>query len=144
MADEDRKDSLSPHQKFNLYLHIIDRVTSIMMLGLKVVVWIAFFWTLAVIGKEWAGKYTKTDVHLDVDGDVNVLFKILSEIDLSTKWAWAIAVISVLYGLFERKLRQRKTNYFQDRIVKLERQIDPERSSSELLPTGETRKEDRL
>lgn len=54
-----------------------------------------------------------------------------------------LAVVSMLYGLFERELRRRKTKYLQDRIIKLEERLDPNRESSGLTPRGETRPEDK-
>ena len=51
-------------------------------------------------------------------------------------------VLGTLYGLGERALRRRKTRYMARRIQKLEKQLDPKRSSSELQVTGATREED--
>lgn len=57
---------------------------------------------------------------------------------------WIIAGFMVLLAFAERRLRYRKTEYFQERIKELERQIDPKRSSSGLAPTGETNMKDKL
>lgn len=57
---------------------------------------------------------------------------------------WIIAIIGVLYGLIERRLRLRKTEYFHKHILELEKRIDPKREGSNLLPTGETNPRDEL
>jgi hypothetical protein len=48
----------------------------------------------------------------------------------------------VVWALLERGEKRRKTLYLSGRISALEQQLDPRRTSSELMPTGETRKED--
>lgn len=57
---------------------------------------------------------------------------------------WFAAFVGVVYGYGERKLRRRKTQHFQDRITKLERIIDKNRSSSCLATDGQTHPEDRI
>ncbi len=57
---------------------------------------------------------------------------------------WAVAGAGILYGLIERQLRLRKTEYFHKHILELEKRIDPKREGSNLLPTGETNPKDEL
>lgn len=54
-----------------------------------------------------------------------------------------LAGAAAAWAAMERKLRYRKTEYFQDRIRKLESYIDQDRSSSGLTRTGKTNPEDR-
>lgn len=53
-----------------------------------------------------------------------------------------IAVGALVWAWWERRLRQEKTEWFQQRIAQLEKQLDPNRTSSGLAPTGETAPED--
>jgi hypothetical protein len=55
----------------------------------------------------------------------------------------ALAGAATAWALVERKLRQRKTEYFQDRIRRLETQVDPRRSTSGLTREGKTNPNDR-
>lgn len=54
-----------------------------------------------------------------------------------------LAGAAVAWAVVERTLRHRKTEYLQNRIKKLEQQIDPNRSSSGLTPKGKTNPNDR-
>ena len=57
---------------------------------------------------------------------------------------WIIVLILFGWGVLERRLRRDKTERLQARIVELEKIIDPERSTSGLLPTGETNPRHRI
>lgn len=57
---------------------------------------------------------------------------------------WAVTAIAVFWAIVERRLRLRKTEYLQGRLAMLERGIDPGRTTSNLLPNGQTRPEDRI
>lgn len=66
--------------------------------------------------------------------------------DVVDKWTcsvWAgVALLSVLYGLRQRRLRGNTISDLTPRIKALETALDRERSSSELGARGETRTED--
>lgn len=57
---------------------------------------------------------------------------------------WLVAFAGVVFGYVQRRLRLRKTEYFQGRVRELEMRLDPGRSSSGLLANGETAPEDRM
>ena len=57
--------------------------------------------------------------------------------------AYVIAAMALIWGWRERRLRMQKVEYFGNRVVHLESQLDPNRSFSHLTPKGETRPEDR-
>ena len=57
---------------------------------------------------------------------------------------WLIALMALFYARRERLLRLQKTDYFTSRISNLESQIDPNRTTSGLLNTGETNPEHEL
>ena len=55
----------------------------------------------------------------------------------------ALAGGAGMWAFIERKLRHRKVEYLQARIRDLETERDPKRSSSGLMPTGQTNPRDR-
>lgn len=57
---------------------------------------------------------------------------------------WVVAIVGLLYGFAERKLRQQKTSHFQARITRLESIIDKGRSSSGLTKDGQTHPKDKI
>lgn len=58
-------------------------------------------------------------------------------------WLMTVAVALFLYAMGERKFREHKIRYMTKRIKDLETDMDPERSSSGLPSTGNTRPEDK-
>lgn len=74
--------------------------------------------------------------------DASLLFGFFTSTEHDHGLLWLVVFFAVVYGLAERRLRMRKTEYFQARIRELETRIDPNRSGSGLLPTGETHPED--
>lgn len=82
-----------------------------------------------------AGKATAANIKIGLSTDIAAH---------ADKWiAYALSSGGLAYGLAERKFRRAKVAYLTDRNAKLEKIIDPNRDSSNLLPTGETRMEDR-
>lgn len=79
--------------------------------------------------------------HLDLDVEI---------INLETIYLIAFAILSILtlsavgWAFRERALRKHQLEKSQERIVKLERLIDPTRTSSYLTPQGETNPQDRI
>jgi hypothetical protein len=53
-----------------------------------------------------------------------------------------VALGAIAWGSIERYLRQQKTKYLTERNAMLEKRIDPNRTSSGLMPTGDTNPED--
>lgn len=56
--------------------------------------------------------------------------------------SFVISVGSIVYGVKQSRLRRDTIKRFHKYQLKYETEIDPGRSSSELAPTGDTRKED--
>lgn len=106
---------------FDLFKEIIKAVT---YLGIAVLCYLS----ISVL----AGKKTEAAFLLGYFGESN------------HSLPWIGMVISVVYALFERRLRKRKTEYLQSRNTELEKLIDPQRSTSGLLSTGESNPEDRI
>lgn len=53
--------------------------------------------------------------------------------------AYAATLLALAWGVSERVLRKRKVKHLSARVKLLERRLDPNRSSSNLTATGDTR-----
>jgi hypothetical protein len=83
--------------------------------------------------KSLAGHYTFADIGIKVLGD----FKI------SEAFGYLFGAGGAGYGLRERRLRRQTTERLTARNATLERELDPNRSSSRLTTRGTTNPEDR-
>jgi hypothetical protein len=63
--------------------------------------------------------------------------------DLRVGVSVTLAGCTGIWALVERRLRHRKTEALQNRIIDLEKRIDPRRSSSGLTPIGKTNPRDK-
>lgn len=63
--------------------------------------------------------------------------------DLKVSLAFTLAASAAAWAVVERVLRQRKTQYLQDRVRELEARLDPHRSTSGLTPKGKTNPNDK-
>ncbi|QOJ19983.1 MAG: hypothetical protein HRU77_04295 [Gammaproteobacteria bacterium] len=72
----------------------------------------------------------------------NVVLSYLKAKESDFGMPWILAFIFFLWAIFERKERRRKTEQLHKHNRKLEMIINPDRSSSGLLPTGETNPKD--
>lgn len=75
--------------------------------------------------------------------DAKLIFSYLTSNENDFGLPWIMTFGAFIYAYAERRLRCRKTEYFQGRITELEKRLDPNRSTSGLLPTGDTHPEDR-
>lgn len=98
---------------------------------IKGAVIVGCFYLLAQALAPFAGKATVVSLALEILADVKFALTLTLA---GTAAAWAVV---------ERYLRQRKTEYLQDRIKDLETKIDPNRSSSGLQRSGKTNPRDR-
>jgi hypothetical protein len=81
---------------------------------------------------ELSGKKTTADV----------LFKGVLDMKANEYAAYIFGGGGVIYGLRERRLRRKTTERLSKRTASLEKRIDPNRTSSGLPSTGDTRRED--
>lgn len=120
-------------QRFQLWMKIVDGLFS---LAKKAVPWgfgatMVFF--VAQIFIAYAGENTQADVAINLIAGIQ-----------ADRWvAYIIALLGTGYGLRQRKLRQRAIERLTVRPKQLEQDMDPDRSSSDILPDGRTREEDR-
>lgn len=96
------------------------------LIRLGAIVWIASFIRDAFIAS--VGQAT----------DVSVFVRLFFSEGNDYGVPWIVAIILFGWGTLEHRLRRQKTEQLHGRIVELESKLDPERSSSQLLPSGET------
>ena len=114
-----------------------------------------FYWIYKSIDS-LAGKHTFADIGIKVEGDLQTSTKEqagqIVDNPFVTSWLpWAVAIglilllllIAVGYGLRQRKLRRTTIERLQGRIKSLERNQDPNRTSSGLTPQGQTHPRDK-
>jgi hypothetical protein len=94
--------------------------------------YVAGLYFAAQIASVWAGKKTEASIVLGY----------FTSVENDYALPWIVTILSISYGFLQRYLRLRKTQYFQHHITQLEAKIDPKRTSSELLTTGETHPRD--
>lgn len=118
--------ALDERARFYFWSHAFRTIHHIVSAGMWVA--IAYFAFQAV--ETLAGKSTS-------------IWASLSVVKSSYGLPWVLAAILAVWALSERKLRQRKTTSMESHIRELEAALDPERTSSELLPTGQTNPKDK-
>ena len=115
-------------RKFFLWIELIGffklLIRSITWLGL------AFFGYLSI------DALAAETTYLEIFNSVTV--ELLSK---SLPW-WALTTVFALWAILERSLRKRKTKKLTKRIEHLETKLDPQRTSSGLLSTGDTHPND--
>ncbi len=72
----------------------------------------------------------------------NVVLNMLGSLNFSSSLAWVGTLGAVSYGAGQKRLRKRAVNNLHEHIRNLETRLDPNRTSSELAPTGETNPKD--
>jgi hypothetical protein len=128
-----RGSALDDDRKFRLLSQTIDIVA---VLGRAAIYGICIIWVASYMRDafvSFAGQHT----------DANLSFSLITKLQADRWLAYLFGVSGVGYGLFERNLRRRNIKRMTNRSEKLEKLIDPQRSSSSLSPEGSTRKEDR-
>jgi len=55
---------------------------------------------------------------------------------------WIVSIVAILWAISERKEKKRKTEKLQEHIRNLETYIDPTRTSSGLMPNGDSNPKD--
>lgn len=73
----------------------------------------------------------------------NIILKYLAVEESDYGIPWIVTGVFALWAYLERKFRKQKTESFQAKIKGLEKRLDPNRTTSGLLPSGETHAKDR-
>lgn len=96
---------------------------TIRWVALVCIAWIGYLSITALAGKETTA---------------NVLLGVLANVQTSSAIAWILALLAILWGLGERKLRQRVIQRHEGSSREREEEHDQNRSSSNLTKTGDT------
>ena len=118
----------SPSSK-SIRFYIWSQVFRIIYLLIRAAIWIA----LAYIG------FLAVDT---LAGRETTIWASLSLVKSSRGLPWVLVVSLLLWAVGERKLRQKNIKSMESHIKALETSRDPNRTSSGLLPTGQTNPKD--
>jgi hypothetical protein len=121
---EENKQDIS----FKRFAKVVDSLTTITHTLIRYGGVVLPFYFMYLAANVLAGKSTTADIGI----------KMLGSLTITETVGYAVGAAGALYGLNERKLRRDKTEYLQDRIQKLEKQMDPKRSTSRLTTRGTT------
>jgi hypothetical protein len=80
----------------------------------------------------------------DTNLSIALTFVLRAFAELKTTVFIGLTGTCAAWAILERILRQRKVEYMQGRIKELEQKIDPNRTSSDLTPKGQTNPRDRI
>lgn len=117
---------------YRLSLHRADGIISIVKSLIKYGALVACFYFVYLSILALSGKATLATIGLSVLGNIKVSEGICA----------LLTGGSILYGVGQRQLRHRVIRRIGTRLSELEKERDPERSSSGLTDTGGTRPED--
>ena len=124
---------ISADRRYELLGQIIDGTFSLGRLAMVCGTTSLVFYFLREVFLAYAGQSTLA----------NVAISVVTGVRIEAAISYAIGGGGILYGLRQRQLRQRNIERLTARILVLERQNDPYRSSSGLTPRGTTRPSDR-
>ena len=115
-------------RQYSLCLEIIKTTGRVVpYIAITVTVYFVYLAIVAVAGTTTQFKFFHT-ISLEILGR-------------SLPW-WLLTICTVLWAIIENALRRRKTEKLAGRIAKLESQLDPNRTSSGLTPSGDTHPDD--
>lgn len=82
--------------------------------------------------------YLSIDCLSGLKTESNIVFKLITDFHINEVLSYLIGVAGVVYGEVQRRLKLKTIERLQGRKRELEERVDPGRSSSNLLPNGET------
>jgi hypothetical protein len=125
----------SPRPDVRLELHRLDQQYHTMRTAIRGAFWLgAAYFGFGTIG-QFAGRSTDVDLALSL--------VITALIELKVMIAIVMTGAACAWAAIERTLRHRTIAKMQGRIRQLETNIDPQRSTSSLTPTGQTNPADK-
>lgn len=122
-----------PETPFGMKVFLVTHLSSAIHLGIKYGTFAFLGWQAKQVFLSLAGQTTMANFALDI----------LSNVKGSHWAAWGGTVTFAGYGLFERKLRRDTVKELHKRIRDKELERDPNRTSSQLTPRGETNPKDK-
>lgn len=123
--------SSTPIEDRSVTIYRIDQQYRTIRTLFKTIGVVAGLYCLALAIAPFAGRETAVSLAMNFLADVKFALTV------------TLAGAATAWAVVERKLRERKTQYLQDRIKQLETNIDNNRSSSGLTRTGKTNPRDR-
>ena len=121
---EEKKQDLA----FRRFAKVVDSVTTVVHSLIRYGGVALPFYFMYRVAAVLSGKTTAADIGLNLGGSLTITETV----------GYGLGLAGMLYGVRERKLRRDKTEYLQERIQKLEKQVDPNRSTSRLTKRGTT------
>jgi hypothetical protein len=115
-------------------LHLVARIFDLTKDLIRALLLGWIFWTIYLDVRELAGKQT----------DASFFFKYFVSKENDYALPWLVAVVTIAWALLERRFRKHKTQQLTARLQEMERRLDPKRSTSGLMPTGDTNPKDRI
>jgi len=96
--------------------------------------------SVGVVGTVYVGIYLPVEASAGKTTFISSTQNFLANIDAQVWLGWGAAASGALYGLYQKRKGIRERNERDERIAALEMQIDPNRSSSGLTPSGDAPK----
>lgn len=91
---------------------------------------------LTVVGAVYFGVYCPIEASHGEATAIQFVLSWIADLKLNVALAWGTALACSAWAVRERRKRLRERRERDERIVKLERQIDPNRTSSQLTTEG--------
>lgn len=129
---------MSKHKEIDKELILfkaIDSTFTSINLFIKAATIVLCVYFIADFGKKLAG--------LDTYAFIEIILPFLAENKDNQTVKYFAYVILIGWALFEREIRKRKVSYLSNRVIELEKDIDPNRESSGIHHTGDTNPEDK-
>lgn len=128
--DEKQQHLNSNHIKFFVLSNIFDVV--------RLIIKSCFWLSMAYIA------YLGLDVIAGKTTVANIIIGYFNSKESDFGAPWVLTLVAFIWAYLERKEKLRKTQELHKRIMELEKRVDPNRTSSGLLPTGETNPKDEV
>lgn len=113
---------------------LLARIFDLLKYALRYAFYAWVVWNAYLAVKELAGKST----------DASFFFQYIFSRDNDYGLPWAVALGCAMWAIFERRFRKQKTAELTARIQELEKRIDPKRTTSGLLASGDTNPRDEI
>jgi hypothetical protein len=114
------------------FTEIVRSITSIIQLSVKGIIILGCFFFIYKSISSLAG----------LDTNANIVLQVLTDLKANQWFGYVVGGGGLVYGIRERRLRQRNIKRMAERTDKLEKAIDPQKNSSYLSMVGEARMED--
>ena len=129
-----RGGEVNQEQKFRLAMRVVDALAPLP----KYAAWVGAIW---IAGHYIVQAVTVLSGH---QTDASFVVKILMNLQADRWMAYIAGGGGLVYGWNERRIKRKNIERLSHHTEELEKRLDPQRTSSNLLRDGTTRREDRL